>query len=305
LDLLAKVTADFPEVLPYRQGLATIQGNLGTLLLTGEPATAKQHLGKAVDLLDGLVAAEPTVPGHRRSLAHAHHNLGIVLEHTGEWTAAESHYRWAMELWTRLANDVPATPYYRYHLALDHQNLGYLLYTRGYRQDGVVHFRRTKSLWEPLCVSLSSEGASPKERVDSLEQMALLLANCPEIALRDPERSVFLSRKIIDREPRQERHWSTLGMAYYRAGDPWAALAALTQANRLRGSQDLADAFLLAMVYWRLGHKAHARQYYEKAARFMESERPRSEQLRRFDSETAALLGVEKVSVEMCFTSPQ
>src|SRR2546426_1045847 len=83
---------------------------------------------------------------------------------------------------------------------------------------------------------------------------------CPELTLRDPDRSVLLARKAVDWGPRQERHWSTLGMAYYRAADPRAALGALNQASRLRGSRDLADSFFLAMVHWRLGEKGQARQ---------------------------------------------
>ena len=57
----------------------------------------------------------------------------------------------------------------------------------------------------------------------------------------------------------------------------------------------MADLFFLAMVHRRLGEKAQGRQYYEMAAGFMESNHPGSEQLRRFQSEAAALLDIAEL----------
>jgi len=79
--------------------------------------------------------------------------------------------------------------------------------------------------------------------------------------VRDPDRSVFLARKAVEWEPHQAEHWSTLGLAYYRVGDPRAALEAVLRANRLRHSEDIADAFLLAMIYCRLGDNDEAHRW--------------------------------------------
>jgi tetratricopeptide (TPR) repeat protein len=261
--------------------------------LTKEPATARKHLGQALDLLDGLAAAASSVPEHWRGLANVHHNLGCLGDHTGDGATAEGHFRRAVELWTRLAEEEPARHSYRNHLAIDHQRLGNLLHAKGKREEVGAHFQRALALWEQLTAAPSTGTPNDRKRAEVLDHLALLLANCPDLRWRDPDRSVWLARKAIAEAPRREQYWSTLGLAYFRAGDPWAALGALRQASRLRGSQDVADTLLLAMVHWRLGDKVQARQGYHEAVQFMKSEYPGGEQLRRFHAEAAAQLGID------------
>jgi serine/threonine protein kinase/tetratricopeptide (TPR) repeat protein len=292
LELRSRLAAECPDVR-YRQGLATVHGDLGALLLTKEPVTAQKHLGQALDLLDGLEAAASSLPKRRGALANVYHNLGCLGDHTGDWAAAEGHYRRAVDLWTRLAEEEPARPDYRNHLAIDHHRLGNLLHAKGEREEVGAHFRRAAALWEQLTAAPLTGAPNDRERAEVLDHLALLLANCPDLRRRDPDRSVRLAREAIARAPRHEKYWSTLGLAYYRARDPWAALGALRQARRLTGSQDVADAFLLAMVHWRLGDKVKARHRYDEAAQFMKSEALGGEQLRRVRAEAAAQLGID------------
>ena len=58
-----------------------------------------------------------------------------------------------------------------------------------------------------------------------------------------------------------------------------------------RGS-DNKDWFFLAMVHWRLGDKQQARKWYDRTVQWMEKNWPTDEELRRFRSEAAELLGL-------------
>jgi len=46
------------------------------------------------------------------------------------------------------------------------------------------------------------------------------------------------------------------------------------------------------LTHWQLGNKEEARQWYDKAAQWMEEKKPDDEELRRFQQEAATLLGI-------------
>jgi serine/threonine protein kinase/Flp pilus assembly protein TadD len=298
LELCSKLAADFPNELRYRKGLATVHGNLGCALLTKEPAAAKKYLGEAIDVMERLAVAEAAVTSHRRGLAHAHHNLGVLLDSTGDWAEAEAHFRRAVELWTRLTDEVPTTDYFRYYLARNHQRLACLLHARGKRAEGTTHFNRALTLWLPFGAAPLPEGANPAEGADMLEGLAFLFASCPELSLRDADRAVFLARKATACAPQRDKYWSTLGLTYYRAGDLGAARDALHRASQLGGSQEAANAFLLAMIHGRLADKHQARRLFDEADRLMATGPSKSEYLRRLRAEAAGVAGVAKSSAE-------
>jgi tetratricopeptide (TPR) repeat protein len=122
--------------------------------------------------------------------------------------------------------------------------------------------------------------------------LAWLLANCPDPRFRDPAEAVRLAKRAV--ELGRGDAWNTLGAAYYRTGDWEAAVAALEKSVQLRGGGDSFDWFFLAMAHGRLGHQEEARKWYDKAAQWMEKNQPRDEELRRFDAEAAELLGLKK-----------
>jgi hypothetical protein len=49
------------------------------------------------------------------------------------------------------------------------------------------------------------------------------------------------------------------------------------------------NAFFLAMAHWQLGHKTEARQWYDRAVQWMEKNKPKDDELRRFRAEAAKL----------------
>ncbi len=123
--------------------------------------------------------------------------------------------------------------------------------------------------------------------------LAWFLATSCDASLRDPKRAVALARKAVELSPKEGTHWNTLGIAHYRAGDWKAAIEALTRSMDLGKGGDPNDWLFLAMAHWRLGDKAQALSWYEKAAFWLDKNQPKNEELVRFRAEAAELLGVK------------
>src|SRR5262249_19322001 len=109
-------------------------------------------------------------------------------------------------------------------------------------------------------------------------ELAWLLATSPVAAERDPSRAVALARMAVGRSPQAGVYWNTLGAAHYRAGDCQAAVGALNKSVQLRSGGDAFDWFFLAMAHWKLGNKDEARKWYDRAAEWMDKNRPTNEE---------------------------
>jgi serine/threonine protein kinase/Flp pilus assembly protein TadD len=142
--------------------------------------------------------------------------------------------------------------------------------------------------------------------------LAWLLATCPDTKLRDPARAASLAKKGVQLAPKQGTFWNTLGAAQYRAGDWQAAIDAMKKSMELRQGGDSFDWFFMAMAHWQAGqgpgvggqgsgikeeeerHRAQAKKWYDQAVQWMEKNNPQDEELKRFRAEAGQLLGIEK-----------
>src|SRR5262245_29766839 len=61
-------------------------------------------------------------------------------------------------------------------------------------------------------------------------------------------------------------------------------------AVEVRSGGDGFDWFFVAMAHWELGDKAQAREWHEKAVRWMEQTKSSDAELRRFRDEAASLI---------------
>jgi len=80
----------------------------------------------------------------------------------------------------------------------------------------------------------------------------------------------------------------------YRAGNYQAAGESLAKSMELRNGGDANDWFFLAMCHWQLGEKDVARKWYDKAVLWMDEQQPNDQELRRFRTEAADLLGISQ-----------
>jgi tetratricopeptide (TPR) repeat protein len=139
----------------------------------------------------------------------------------------------------------------------------------------------------------------PIDKAMPYDGLAWLLATCPDARFRDPARAVVLARKAIELiSPESIRRFNTtLGLAYYRVGDPRSAIAALGQSR----FPDGVDWLLLALCHQKVGAATEARKWYDRAvfwleknSKVLEQEPGRAEAAQLFRSEAEELLGRKK-----------
>jgi WD40 repeat protein/serine/threonine protein kinase/tetratricopeptide (TPR) repeat protein len=131
--------------------------------------------------------------------------------------------------------------------------------------------------------------------------LAWLLATCPEPKIRKPQQAVELANAAVTRMPREGTFWNTLGVAHYRAGDWKAAVAAFDKSMEFRAGGDAFDWLFLAMVHEKLGNRDEARKRYDQAVQWLEKNGPMltktpqwADELRRFRAEAEEVLGLKK-----------
>jgi tetratricopeptide (TPR) repeat protein len=126
----------------------------------------------------------------------------------------------------------------------------------------------------------------------AFNELAWLLATCPEDKYRDAGKAVALARKATELTPKDGTVWNTLGAACYRAGNWKDAVAAFVKSAELRNGGDSFDWFFLAMAHEKLGKKELAGKWHGFAVRWMAAKDPKDEELLRFRAEAGEVLGL-------------
>jgi tetratricopeptide (TPR) repeat protein len=154
-------------------------------------------------------------------------------------------------------------------------------------------FERARTDYQTFLKRVPSHHAAHNE-------LAWLLATCPEVKVRDPDEAVKSAKKAVHLAPQTARYWNTLGLAHYRAGDGKAAVAALDKAGELSGG-DASSWLILAMAHRRLGNHDDAREAYGQAVRWLEKNKEvlekakaSAEEYRRLRAEAEEVLGLTK-----------
>ena len=94
--------------------------------------------------------------------------------------------------------------------------------------------------------------------------------------------------------PEEAVYWTTLGAAYYRAGDWKEAVAALEKSSELPNGDNGFNWFFLAMSHEKLGDKEKARQWYDRAIQWKDKNQAAKEKLLRLREEAARVLGMDR-----------
>jgi serine/threonine protein kinase/WD40 repeat protein len=137
----------------------------------------------------------------------------------------------------------------------------------------------------------SALAPGPTDDARTHNNLAWLLATCPEPKFRNPSRAVELAKTAVELAPQASIVRNTLGVAHYRTGNWKEAIEKLEKAEALAPGTFMAwNAFFLSMAHWQLGDKEKARQWYMQAVSWMEKNRPNDEELLRFRDEAEELL---------------
>jgi tetratricopeptide (TPR) repeat protein len=111
---------------------------------------------------------------------------------------------------------------------------------------------------------------------------------------RDPEQALALAGAAVKNMPGDAYRQYVHGMALYRVGRYREARAALQRAAELYTPKPEAETlFALAMTEWKLGNRADARSFYDRAAIRMNETYPRDPWKIIIKKEAAEVLGIE------------
>jgi tetratricopeptide (TPR) repeat protein len=289
--LAAKLAVEEPDEPGFRQRVAHEQGRLGIVLLRRSRfrEAADQHR-QAVVIHERLAAVFPEEPSHRFKQASALNFEGIALRYVhGEEAAALGCHQQALRLCEALVAEFPDQPMCRTELVRTHFSVGIVLRLMDRTAEAVHAFQQALDAYH-------SEVPTPNARTQFASvhnELAWLLATCPDLKFRDPGKAVALSTKAVALEPTHAGFWNTLGLARHRAGDERGAIAALEKSEELGHGRDFGfNAFFLAMARWRLGERDAARKWYGQAVEWMEMRKPIDEELRRFRVEAEEMLQI-------------
>ncbi len=324
-----KLAADSPAAPMHREELSLAYTNLGVLLQDmGRAVEAEKAYREAIALREKLAADSPLVTEHRIGLAHAHYVMGNFLQGAGRRADAERAYHRAIELGEKLAIDSPSVLEYRSLLAMNYNNLGHLLLRTARPTEAERAYRRSVALREKLAadspsrpdfksdlsrsrgnlITLLAETGRWEDAKDEIQravarqetvadagaqnQLAWILATHADPRLRDEQLALRLAKKAVELQSQAGANWNSLGVAHYRAGNWKSGIEALERSMKLNNGGLPFDWFFLAMAHWRQGDKDKARKWCTQAIDWMQKNKSRDQELRRFRAEAEDLLGI-------------
>jgi tetratricopeptide (TPR) repeat protein len=248
---------------------------------------AEAELRKAIEIFDQLGSAFPELPAFRRDAAVNYVALASALDLAGRADDAETAYRAAIDRLEKLSIDFSDDAAFHKSLNKTIGGLSNLLNARG-RSEDLANLLKQKASIDERRFRWAVEQNPQAAREQN--HLAWLLANASEPRFRDAVRAVAFAKKAVELEPTNGAYWNTLGVAQYRAGDWHEAVSALTKSIAGTSGGNAYDFFFLAMAHAKLGENERSRERFERAVVWMEKNRPKDEELKRFRAEAAELL---------------
>jgi serine/threonine-protein kinase len=285
LETFTELIGEYPRVYQYHQELALCRDNLGEVLGDlGRNEEAKSEHEAALDVFEQFSHQFPDVREFWERQAVSRSHLAGVLHKLGLHDQAKEQFSTAVGTMNELIQADPDVPRYRNELAFIHSHLGVLCQHSQETVEAEKAFQTALELWE----GLAAQTPSP----EYLHNLAKFLTNCPHHPFRNPQRAIQFAKKASDMAPKNTLYRSTLGEAYYRAGNWRDAVATLQEAMRLRGEGSDRNWFFLAMAERKQGKSDEEQPSYDNARKWMDENRPDNRELKAVRSEAAELLGV-------------
>ena len=253
---LDEAIAHFQNAVELRPDYSEAQNDWGTILLEqGRFAEAMEHFQKAVQLNPDFAGAHDNLAAtlalqgrpaeaiehYQRSLqikpdnAKARYNLANILAAQGRLDEATEHYQRALELMPNFTHAL--------------YQLGLVLQSQGKFAAAIAQFQKILEL-DPRHVSAQNN-------------LAWLLATCPEASLRNGNRATALARQAEQLSGGgSPQILDTLAAAYAEAGHYPEAIETADRALQLAGAQH--NAVLAAAIRMRLKLYATHSPYREK-----------------------------------------
>jgi tetratricopeptide (TPR) repeat protein len=174
--------------------------------------------------------------------------------------------------------------------AIRHDWLARSLKQQGQTLEAEAAWLSAQRAWSRLAAESPDVPEYRQHWLDSYNDLAWLLLTTSDWGQHNVSRAILLAEKAVERAPECGTYWNTLGIAYFRAGDWKAAIAALERSIASDGGGTSFDFFFLGMAYWHQGDEAQAHLWCARADDWMEKNRPGHADLLRFRAEATSLL---------------
>jgi tetratricopeptide (TPR) repeat protein len=216
-----------------------------------QPDLARAYLNRSKDVCLELSKRQGHSFFQSNTLGWTYHFLSESFIQSGQLTDADEAERQALETWQTARGRMGS-----HNVALANIRLGEMLQLAGRNEEASSCFGLAKEQLEEISREL------PDEAYCQL-RMILFLANCSDPSFRDPQQAVTLAKRIIRESDGPT--WRYLALSQYRVGTWQDAMDSIQTSMKLRVGGDAWDWYLLAMIYWKLGQQAEARQWYARA----------------------------------------
>jgi tetratricopeptide (TPR) repeat protein len=282
----------------YQEALAKEPENLFIRAHFAEALAAKGNLDQAEAISRDVLRILP-------SDCHSHRILGEILQKRGNWGEAAVHFRaclrelpdrkwehanlrkvlWKLGDWDGvIAACREAILLSKNDDTFPHLDLGHALMAKGDRDGAVAAWRDGLRACEDYLRQTAGRSK------DAYWAQAKILVECDDARLQDPRRALELASKAVELGGHVAGEWVMVSLCHYRLGD-WAG--AIAAAEKAKNNPQVW--LILALAHARLGHPEQARQWYEKAVRWLDEPHqgypyPYTNRLR---AEAAAMLGIQ------------
>jgi tetratricopeptide (TPR) repeat protein len=214
-----------------------------------------------------------------------------ALQQQNRSTQAAEVFREEVALRLKPETKLCTTPDDRVQLQRTYTALGIALAASRQTEKAVAAYVRALAVADKLAAELPAEMRYQQLRALNRNNLARLLATCPETKLRDATRAIELAKTAVDLTPNEHTFRNTLGVACYRTGNWKAAIEALEKSMELNSGDGADDWIFLATAHWQLGSRDQARIWLGRAVESMDKDGLQDQDLRRSRAEAEELLG--------------
>jgi len=175
-------------------------------------------------------------------------------------------------------------------LADQYRDWGRASKDRGQLVEAKTAWFHALELYTKLTAAHPGEPALRRQWCDCANDLAWLLVNADEPAVKDPGLALSLALITTERYSECSTYCNTLGACYYRTCDFKAALAALDRSLTLGAGDSAFDHLFLSMAHAQLGDQEQAHRGFAAAMRLIEPHHAERSDLRNLCAEAESLL---------------
>jgi serine/threonine protein kinase len=251
--LYDEMLAATPRDPMLRRAVSEVLMNVSMFsIFTRQVEAAKATVRRVNSIDEALVSEFPKDPTNLDQLSSHCVQIGSWMEVAGMQAEAERQRHKLVEFYETLTADASASPSHaRTHADLC-QNLARVLVDLGRFQEGQEALHRA--------LKLSADDPA------LLNDLAWSLTLSPDAPPKDSAEAIELAKRALAANSKNDRFWSTLGLAYLRAGNLPLAEDAVKKAMDVGPQRATAsERFLMSMVCWRRGQKEAALDWYIQA----------------------------------------